>query len=169
MLLCIIFPSKSSKTTYLNHKHPDKRAKLSYKWSSGGPPAPIGIGPVNLEGCSVLKLFFVFFVFHLRYLSSLLFVCLFVCLFAFFLHAKNKMPLWRLFYCLQDSHSIFLEMVGKGPSFSTVSSLRPCVFIRTVPHFSKNSWTHPLGAPFFFAPPWVLMLLLADEVHYHHI
>ena len=37
------FSSKSSKTSYLEHKNSDKRAKFSDKWSAGGalrPPAP---------------------------------------------------------------------------------------------------------------------------------
>ena len=40
MFICIIFSSKSSKTSHLNHKNSDKRAKFSDKWSPGGTPPP---------------------------------------------------------------------------------------------------------------------------------
>ena len=43
------FSSKSSKTSHLEHKNSDKRAKFSDKWSAGGalcpPSPPIGFGP----------------------------------------------------------------------------------------------------------------------------
>ena len=44
------FSSKPSKTSHLNHKNSDKRARFSDKWSHGGgapPPAPIDFGPAR--------------------------------------------------------------------------------------------------------------------------